>query len=260
VILKEKSSEIEMHFDKVDPVEFAIVGVESTDGLFATAVDGLNVDSLEMNLTATSFKFTPLSRMCEANPCLNDGTCFDSYRNLGFYCTCKFGYSGKFCEKSFECNSGNCVFGTCITTKTCQCFSGYSGDNCAVATDYHQDKSHKSSKLNLGVIIGPIVGFFVSLFIVIWFVRKRNQSKCAAAKKGQQESIDPPAYQLNEPPLPICNPPEYSMSERAPSSQSSFRHQLPPINQPFTSTPLSQQNDMDPLLYSSNFEPRPIHL
>jgi hypothetical protein len=82
---------------------------------------------------------------CEARPCLNDGTCFESGL-AGFVaagsrlCMCMAGYQGDTCEnETAECasepceNGGACIEG--LDSFACECLVGFVGYECQVDVD-----------------------------------------------------------------------------------------------------------------------------
>lgn len=72
-----------------------------------------------------------LSNLCESNPCLNTGTCFNN--ETSFSCSCPDGYYGDVCEET-PCSVSPCLNdGQCYIqnhTYTCQCPKGYGGSGC----------------------------------------------------------------------------------------------------------------------------------
>lgn len=70
---------------------------------------------------------------CQANPCLNNGVCFDYYGS--YICNCPEGFEGQNCELNLnECLSGPCANdGECIDdvgTYHCECLPGFTGRHC----------------------------------------------------------------------------------------------------------------------------------
>ncbi|CAF4414041.1 unnamed protein product, partial [Rotaria magnacalcarata] len=81
---------------------------------------------------------------CLSLPCLNGGTCRDSYVNTSatYICICPPSYTGTQCEQMINpCAEYPCGYGTCTmnTTKmplyACQCNGGYTGRNCDMPID-----------------------------------------------------------------------------------------------------------------------------
>ncbi|KAM6965369.1 protein crumbs homolog 2b [Aplochiton taeniatus] len=70
--------------------------------------------------------------VCEAQPCLNQGTCLDIF-NL-FNCSCEPGWEGQLCQTDTDdCAAGPCVYGRCIDLlggHQCECQRGYGGREC----------------------------------------------------------------------------------------------------------------------------------
>lgn len=52
---------------------------------------------------------------CSSNPCLNYGICIPEYNDIGYTCSCKGDFTGRYCEERIErcrCeNGGQCVEG-----------------------------------------------------------------------------------------------------------------------------------------------------
>lgn len=70
---------------------------------------------------------------CQANPCLNNGVCYDYYGT--YICNCPKGFEGQNCELNLnECLSGPCANGgECIDdvgSYRCECPSGFTGHHC----------------------------------------------------------------------------------------------------------------------------------
>lgn len=72
------------------------------------------------------------TRVCDPNPCQNDGVCedvFDLYQ-----CTCSSEWTGLLCQESTDrCLSSPCVFGNCSSMSgeyKCDCEPGYGGHQC----------------------------------------------------------------------------------------------------------------------------------
>nr|CAD7408780.1 unnamed protein product [Timema poppensis] len=78
------------------------------------------------------------SRLCENNPCQNNGTCLVSLMGDRYECECVQGFSGNDCEINInECLSNPCQHGgTCvdgINSYSCLCGrTGYTGRNCEI--------------------------------------------------------------------------------------------------------------------------------
>nr|CAD7398371.1 unnamed protein product [Timema cristinae] len=78
------------------------------------------------------------SRLCENNPCQNNGTCLVSLMGDRYECECVQGFSGNDCEINInECLSNPCQHGgTCvdgINSYNCLCGrTGYTGRNCEI--------------------------------------------------------------------------------------------------------------------------------
>lgn len=82
---------------------------------------------------------------CEANPCMNGGTC--EVDGTGFACTCVEGYSGTTCETNVDdCSpnpcerDGECADG--IASFMCACSAEYAGATCSTCADDYQDNDH----------------------------------------------------------------------------------------------------------------------
>lgn len=70
---------------------------------------------------------------CLANPCLNNGVCYDNYG--GYICHCPNGFEGQNCELNLnECLSNPCKHGAdCVDdvgSYHCNCPPGYAGRHC----------------------------------------------------------------------------------------------------------------------------------
>lgn len=77
------------------------------------------------------------SRVCEPNPCQNEGECQDLF-DL-FRCHCPSAWSGRVCETNTDaCFSNPCVHGSChMVSKSyeCLCETGYTGHHCEEEVD-----------------------------------------------------------------------------------------------------------------------------
>ncbi|XP_022095362.1 uncharacterized protein LOC110981781 [Acanthaster planci] len=73
------------------------------------------------------------------NPCLNDGSCYQSSQTSSSYqCVCQFGFTGTNCETAVPtaCTNNPCLNqGVCVVTGSssfsCNCISGYTGTVCS---------------------------------------------------------------------------------------------------------------------------------
>ncbi|RDD44406.1 Protein crumbs [Trichoplax sp. H2] len=79
------------------------------------------------------------NRVCDANPCQNNGTCSDLF-NL-FNCACPNGFNGTSCQNNInECASNPCANnGTCtdlLASYNCTCSSVYTGNNCETQVNF----------------------------------------------------------------------------------------------------------------------------
>ncbi|KAJ8679887.1 hypothetical protein QAD02_015674 [Eretmocerus hayati] len=87
------------------------------------------------------------SRVCDARPCRNEGTCFeiepyeDDETGSGYRCECRSGWTGRNCEIDVdECASNPCEnHGKCVDRAngySCRCDrTGYKGSNCEIDID-----------------------------------------------------------------------------------------------------------------------------
>lgn len=76
---------------------------------------------------------TDVKRICDYDPCLNNGTCSESKNR--FICSCPAGYLGELCEET-PCTNTECWNGgVCVITSSvgnCKCLAGFVGEKCEV--------------------------------------------------------------------------------------------------------------------------------
>ncbi len=110
--------------------------VDNENGTFSCEC----AEGFEGELCETETDTTPPG-LCNPNPCLNNGFCFEF--GTQFFCSCVPPFSGTLCEIENilpQCAPNPCLNGgTCTdnndNTFDCECPTGYDGDTCEIDTD-----------------------------------------------------------------------------------------------------------------------------
>ena len=76
------------------------------------------------------------------NPCLNGGSCRNSFGS--YVCDCPLGFNGRHCENNInDCDNNSCKHGRCvdrINSFKCDCFQGWTGSLCDRPVDDCRDR------------------------------------------------------------------------------------------------------------------------
>ncbi|CAB3399119.1 unnamed protein product [Caenorhabditis bovis] len=93
---------------------------------------------------------SPVDLPCDSNPCENNGTCINNFKDSNFICECNEGFTGDKCQYEDPCIPNPCRYGgTCEPDNgkaKCTCLEFYSGSICSQVDRcaYHNPCAHGS--------------------------------------------------------------------------------------------------------------------